>query len=73
MSGWRKIWANGLPSAGRSPISGHRMGAEGMQISWWWNGSTISLNLEVIWEMSVQTNCHTFDTACQAFKWKLST
>ena len=29
------------------------MAAEGMQFSWRWNGGTISLNLGVIWEMSV--------------------
>jgi hypothetical protein len=28
------------------------MAAEGMQFSWRWNGGTISLNLEDIWEMS---------------------
>jgi hypothetical protein len=28
------------------------MAAEGMQFSWRWNGDTISMNLEVIWEMS---------------------
>ncbi len=53
MSEWRKIWANGLRNEGRSPKSGHRMAAEGMQFSWWWNGGTISLNLGIIWEMSV--------------------
>ncbi len=30
------------------------MAAEGMQFSWRWNGCTISLNLGVIWEMSVK-------------------
>ena len=29
------------------------MAAEGIQFSWRWNGGTISLNLGVIWEMSV--------------------
>ncbi len=29
------------------------MAAEGMQLSWRWNGSTISTNLDVIWGMSV--------------------
>ncbi len=43
-----------LPNEGRSPKSGHRMAAEGMQFSWRWNGSTISLNLRVIWEMSAK-------------------
>ena len=56
MAEWRKIWANGLPNEGRSPKSGHRMIAEGMQFSWRWNGGTISLNLGVIWEMSVKRN-----------------
>ena len=31
------------------------MAAEGMQRSWRWNGGTISLNLEVIWEISDET------------------
>ncbi len=31
------------------------MAAEGMQFSWRWNGVTISLNLGVIWGMSVPT------------------
>ncbi len=30
------------------------MAAEGMQFSWRWNGGTISLNLDVIWDMSVK-------------------
>ncbi len=54
MSEWWKIWANGLPNEGRSPKSDHRMAAEGMQFSWRGNGGTISLNLGVIWEMSVK-------------------
>ena len=29
------------------------MAAKGMQFRWRWNGGTISLNLAVIWEMSV--------------------
>ena len=49
---FREIWANGLPSACRSPKSGHRMAAEGMQSPWRWNGGMISLNLDDIWEMS---------------------
>ncbi len=49
---WRKISENGLSNKGRSPKSGYRMAAEGMQFSWWWNGGTISPNLGVIWEMS---------------------
>ena len=66
MSEWRESWPNGLPSEGRSPKSGHRMAAEGMPFPWRWNGDTISLNLGVIWEMSVQTFCSdsgTFFTA----------
>ena len=31
------------------------MAAEGMQFPWRWNGSTISVNLKVIWEMSIYT------------------
>ncbi len=50
---WRKIWANGLANEAPSPKSGHRMAAEGMRFSWPWNGSMISLNLGVIWEISV--------------------
>ncbi len=50
-----EIWANGLPSEGRSPKSGHRMAAEGMQFPWRWYGGTIFPNLDVIWGMSV--NC----------------
>jgi hypothetical protein len=49
---FRKTWANGLPTEGRSPTSGHRMAAEGMPFPWRWNGGMISANLEVIWEMS---------------------
>ncbi len=54
MSEWRKIWANGLPNEGRSPKSGHRMAAKGIQLPWWWDGGTIFLILGVIWEMSVK-------------------
>ncbi len=50
---FRKIWTNGLPSECRSPKSGHRMAAEGMQFPWRWYGGTIFLNLGDIWEMSV--------------------
>ena len=41
----------------RRPTSktGHRMAAKGMPFPWRRNGGTISLNLGVIWEMSVQT------------------
>ncbi len=49
MSEWRNIWTNSLPNEGRSPISGHRMAAEGMQFPWRWNGGTISMSLEGIW------------------------
>ena len=45
-------WENGLPDEGRSPESGHRMAAEGMPFPWRGNGSTISIDLAVIWEMS---------------------
>ncbi len=34
MSEWRKIGANGLSNEGRSPKSGHRMAAEGIQFPW---------------------------------------
>jgi len=43
-----------LPYEGLSPKSGHRMVEEGMQFPWRWNGGTISLNLEVIWKMSLK-------------------
>ncbi len=41
-----------LPNEGRSPKSGHRMAAEGMEFPWWMTSGTISTNLDVIWEMS---------------------
>ena len=41
---------------GPTPKSGHWMAAEGMEFSWRWNGVTISLDLGVIWEMSVSTD-----------------
>ena len=47
-----KNWANGVPDEGRSPESGHRMAAEGIQFPWRGNGSTISTDLDVIWGMS---------------------
>ena len=47
-------WANGVPDEGRSPESGHRMAAEGIQLPWRGNGSIFSANLEAIWGMSVQ-------------------
>jgi len=56
VSEWREIWANGLPSAGRSPNSGHRMAAEGMRFPWRWDGGTIFPNLDVIWGMSINSN-----------------
>ena len=49
-----KNWVNGVPNEGRSPESGYRMAAEGIQFSWRGNGSTISTKLEVTWGMSVQ-------------------
>ncbi len=49
---FRKIWTNGLPSKGRSPKSGDRMAAEGMQFPWRCNGSTIFPNFDVIWGKS---------------------
>ena len=52
MSEWRKIWTNGFPNEGRSPISCYGMAAEGMQFPWPWNDGTISANLRGIWEMS---------------------
>ena len=52
MSGWRKIWANGLPDEDRSPKSSHRMAAEGIPFPWRGNGGTISTQLDVIWGMS---------------------
>ena len=55
VSGWRKTWTNGPPNEGRSPKSGHRMAAQGMQFPWRWIGDTISPNLGVIWETSVDT------------------
>ena len=58
MSEWRKICANGNPSDGRSPESGHRMAAEGMQFRWRWNGGTIFPNLNFIWGMSVKRISH---------------
>jgi hypothetical protein len=55
VSEWWKIWTNGLANEGRSPKSGHRMAAEGMQFSLPWNYGTISTNLDVIWGISVET------------------
>ena len=55
MSGWRIIWTNGLSNEGRSPKSGYRMAAEGMQFPWspgGGGGGTITLYSGVIWEMS---------------------
>ncbi len=37
------------------PKSSHPMAAEGMQRSWRWNGGTISVNLEAIWEITDET------------------
>ncbi len=62
MSEWWKIWANGLPNGGRSPKSGHRMAAKGMQFHWRWFSGTISTNLDVIWGMSEHMSSR-FDAA----------
>jgi len=56
LSEWRKIWPNGLPDEGQSSKPGHRMAAEGMPFSRRWNGGTISLNLDVIWEISDESS-----------------
>ena len=48
-------WANGVPDEGRSPESGHRMAAEGIQFSWRGNSSIFSANLGAIWGMSAYT------------------
>jgi hypothetical protein len=48
---WRKFWASGLQNEAHLQKSVHRMAAEGVQFPWRWNGSTISLNLKVIYEM----------------------
>ena len=47
--------ANGplLPQERTLGLGMSALAAEGMQFSWCWNGGTISLNLGVIWEMSV--------------------
>ena len=50
-------WANGVPDEGRSPKSGHRMAAEGIQFPWRGNGSTISTDLDGIWGMSDEDVC----------------
>ena len=47
-----KNWANGVPDEGRSSESGYRMAAEGIQFPWLGNGSTIFMDLGVIWGMS---------------------
>ena len=54
MSECWNAWANGLPNDGRSPRSGHRMAAEGVQFPWRWGGGTISTNLNGIWGMSAK-------------------
>ena len=56
MSEWRKISTNDLPNEARSPKSGYRMAAEGMQFSWRWNGGAIPLILWVIWEMVAKSS-----------------
>ncbi len=47
-------WANGVPDEGRSPESGYRMAAEGIQFPWRGNGSAISTKLDCIWGMSTK-------------------
>ena len=51
---WRKSRENGLPDEARSPESGYRMAAEGIQFRWRWDSGTISTQLDVIWGMSVK-------------------
>lgn len=46
---WRNIWTHGLPNEAPFPISGRWIAEDGMRFSWRWNGSTIPLNLGVIW------------------------
>ena len=50
----RKSRENGLPDEARSPESGYRMAAEGIQFRWRWDSGTISTQLDVIWGMSVK-------------------
>ena len=50
-----KNWANGLLDEGRSPKSGNRMAAMGIQFRWRWDSGTISTVLDVIWGMSGNT------------------
>ncbi len=52
LSEWRKIWASGVPNESRSPNSGYRTAAKGIQPPWRWDRGMISTNLGVIWEMS---------------------
>ncbi len=60
---FRKIWTNGRPNEARSPRSGHRMAAQGMPFPWRWNGGTIFLNLEVIWDnVGIVTSASIFVT-----------
>jgi hypothetical protein len=42
-----------LPRASRFPKTCHRMAAKGIQFLWWWESSTISMNLDGIWGMLV--------------------
>ena len=51
---WRKSRENGLPDEARSPESGYRMAAIGMQFLWRWGGDTMSTNFYGIWGMSAK-------------------
>ncbi len=44
------------------------MAAKGVQFSWRWNGGTISLNLRVIWEMSVKKIAEALLTSCRRLR-----
>jgi hypothetical protein len=52
-----------LGAGGGRAEGGRGMAAEGMQFSWRWNGGMVSLNLGVIWGMSVQINIETIEGA----------
>ena len=53
-----KLGKMAFQTRARSPKSGRRMAAEGMQFSWRWNDGTMSPNLGVIWEMSGKQAAH---------------